>query len=319
MGTHSFSAPIGSVSQANFEAFANNIYNGLIAAGAIQTADTGQYAIPFAETYPTVNGQDAPGYWMFRQPGPSHAIFPIYYKITLGRSGSSANMKVSVQSGIATDGAGTFVGTATGLEVVSINGATINTGAYPWYFCVNDEVFWFACCIGAMANTTQGFVPLGCYFATRWQTPAGAVDPEAGWCWLRQTNGSSSNNSARIGSVNAAGTTVMDNVSNKPCGIFPGHIASDSNVDGRPQVVNMFYRTPANLQTRVVPNICAMLDSEMGGVGTTFTAALVGDVLRTNIAAGRAFGNGGGGSSLVRGALSEVSPALNYPVAFLWE
>jgi hypothetical protein len=98
--------------------FAQGIHDMLIAAGALQTSDTGQANLTTI-TRPTAN--NVSGYEMFRFNDAEHATLPIYVKIEYATGGLATIPALKVTVGTGTNGAGTI--NATGL----MTGGATNT------------------------------------------------------------------------------------------------------------------------------------------------------------------------------------------------
>ena len=94
---------------ADFRTWAQSVHDMLIAAGLVQTADTGQINFATA-TRPAAN--TAGGYGMYRFNDAEQATLPIFVRVSYGQ-GNYANLPaIGLTVGTATDGAGTLTGTA---------------------------------------------------------------------------------------------------------------------------------------------------------------------------------------------------------------
>ena len=156
-------------SAANFKAWGQGISTQLDSAGWTKTADTGQVvwasnpAVPSAGTW-TV--------YEIRQPASDQlqtGSTKYYVRIDYGHNGSTAGT-VRVTLGIATDGAGNFVGFATTPLVVNGNGPG-GTGATTW----ECDFSWDASRLGVLLwrNASNTQIPL-MFAIERTKTTAGA-------------------------------------------------------------------------------------------------------------------------------------------------
>jgi hypothetical protein len=100
--------PQDNSSQANFDAWVEGIHDAIVnTMGWVQTADTGQ-----AGTNPSVPS-NAYVYRIYRMDDALQSTYPVFLKLEFGYS--STSVRIRAQLGVATDGAGNFVGYTTGL------------------------------------------------------------------------------------------------------------------------------------------------------------------------------------------------------------
>jgi len=89
---------------AAFRAWSKFIFDGMIAGGWVQTADTGQ--INFATVTRPLAGNTARGYIIVRMDGSLQSTVPVYMRMDFGSGGSAAVMGVWVTLGPSSTGAG---------------------------------------------------------------------------------------------------------------------------------------------------------------------------------------------------------------------
>lgn len=109
MATASWTSPVSSATDSDFQAWASELYQHLTATGLAQASDTGQLAYPVVVSRPGVNNTAA-GYWIFYLNDSLHGSAPIYIKIEPGRGGGATIPNAWITIGTSTDGAGTITG-----------------------------------------------------------------------------------------------------------------------------------------------------------------------------------------------------------------
>jgi hypothetical protein len=110
MTTRSFSTRIRHSTDAYFQEWATELHDELIAAGLVQTSDTGQLASPVVAAR-GADGSSA-GYWIFRFNDSLQGSAPIFLRVEPGTllGGGNSYPKCKIQVGTGTDGAGTLTG-----------------------------------------------------------------------------------------------------------------------------------------------------------------------------------------------------------------
>jgi len=123
-------------STAGLQTYMDNITALLLAAGWVQSADTGQLDIPSVVYNATAN--TAYGYQIFYLDDSQHGSFPIYLKLvwTTGTSTSFSRIQFSIAH--ATDGAGNLTGYTPISNADPTNATTANHTTGPAYACSLD-------------------------------------------------------------------------------------------------------------------------------------------------------------------------------------
>jgi hypothetical protein len=146
MTTSSRAFSIDHQTDASFRAWVAEFKAGLdvLAAGGFltQTADTGQFANS-AETKPATNTTTP--YLIYKLTDSRNATAPLYIKFKFGTSTSSTRVRIDMQIGPSTDGAGAITGTAktSVMRCDSAGGGFMGAASHTTYMCAVDGVFWF--------------------------------------------------------------------------------------------------------------------------------------------------------------------------------
>lgn len=158
MTTSSRSFSIDHQTDASFRAWVAEFKAGLdvLAAGGLltQSADTGQFANS-AETKPATNTTTP--YLIYKLTDSMDGSAPLYIKFKFGTSTSSTRVRIDIQVGPSTDGAGAITGTAKMTNVFrcdSAGGGFTGAAAHTTYMCAVDGCFWFIQAANSV-NTTQ--------------------------------------------------------------------------------------------------------------------------------------------------------------------
>lgn len=149
---------------ANFQAWVNEVYNALVTTlGLTHTADTGQMAVPCVTAAPSGASQSA-GYYVFRFNDTLQATAPIFLKLEFGSGASGANFpQMFITVGTGTNGAGTVNGVAMVRSAVG-NGSTNGqaTTNYNSYYCYNTAQGFLGATLklgmGGTNESTMGFM-----------------------------------------------------------------------------------------------------------------------------------------------------------------
>lgn len=135
--TYSWMSAPDTTSDAAFRKFAQGIHDAVIAAGWVQSSDTGQLAIATA-TCPTTTNTPA-GYEIFKLNDAAQATAPVFVKVEYGRAGgTSPNNSPAIwfTVGQATNGAGTLSSILFARQMnllSSLNGSVGTTTEYASY------------------------------------------------------------------------------------------------------------------------------------------------------------------------------------------
>jgi hypothetical protein len=187
MATRFWSTPISHANDAGFQTWATELYDEVIAAGMVQTPDTGQLATPVVASLPATN--TAAGYWMLRMNDSQQGSLPLFVKMEPGTASTAGRPSLWVTVGTGTDGAGNLTGIVSSRNIAFANAALTSTVTnYPSYICCTEGAFWFAFKIGSSANTARTFV------LARSSGANGLPNAEGATCyWLTNTANANSN------------------------------------------------------------------------------------------------------------------------------
>lgn len=183
MTTHSYSAVIEHASDAGFRAWGSGLSAGLITAGLVQTADTGQINW-LTVTRPAANGVG--GYEIFRL-----ASSTLYFKVEYGTNNGPANPQVIITVGTGSNGSGTLTGQlCTRMSTASANIAVSSTViAYTTYISVlsGGNVEGLTLVFGM--NAANGASPVG-FCAVHRSVDINGVVTNVGYKIIAPANGS---------------------------------------------------------------------------------------------------------------------------------
>src|SRR5690606_13847763 len=148
MATVFWSTPLDHSSDAGLQAAATELYDGIINAGMVQTADSGQLGPPVGASRPSTN--TAAGYWVFRFDDTQQASMPLYLKVEVGTAGSSSTPMTWLTVGTGTNGSGSLTGVVTTRRAAMSNSsASSKVTNYPSYICCTEGFFGVAFKIGS--------------------------------------------------------------------------------------------------------------------------------------------------------------------------
>lgn len=144
MATSTKEAVWATSGDAGWRAWCDAIYDCMIEAGWTLVADSGDRAVPAADTYPLANTFS---YWIFRLNDTAQTNAPVYVKFEVGRGTATSTARWQITMGTGSDGAGTITGQVMPQVSHGTTGWTPST-TDPIIFraCVNADmgVAWFA-------------------------------------------------------------------------------------------------------------------------------------------------------------------------------
>lgn len=120
MTTHTTTLVSTNSSNADFQATCTHLHNRMLAAGYVQTADTGQ--INPATVVKPGTSNTAAGYLMYRAADTLQATAPLVVKWEVGAASTITRYAFWLTVGTASDGAGTLTGTVSSRLTVAQNG-----------------------------------------------------------------------------------------------------------------------------------------------------------------------------------------------------
>lgn len=268
MTTQSWSTVVDHTSDAAFRTWGLELNTKLGAAGALQTADTGQI------NWSTVvrgSANTAAGYEIWKLPTGN-----LYFKIEYGTA-STSNPALWVTIGTGSNGSGTLTGqlsTRSGLGMT--NGTSLNstTTNYTSYLCVTNSFVGLAWKCGNSAN--RGDSPVAMFSAGLTVDSTG-TPTSVGYYFGAQVYVASASSYYYIQSVRTAATAQSRSQTNGYCCI-PGQPASSS--DGTNNQAYLHWLDMPGVQAALFS--CTVRRGEVLQ-GNTFSAALVGTTPHTYI------------------------------------
>lgn len=285
MAKRIFSTVLNNSSNAGFQAWATELYNEIIAAGLVQTADTGQLSVPVSAARP--GNATAAGYWIFRFNDALQATAPIFMKLEVGTSGSVDRPGIWYTVGTGSDGAGNITGVVRTRALAASNTAPSSTST-PYSSYINHE---------------DGF------FGMSWKANSSIYSGQSFIAICRTTDDA--------GDPTANGYFIVANGSGAVCGIWGGYSKSDternwcmvpfaltnSAVAGDYQVFKVYGVYPT---ARIVPQLVVAIQAELLMGAETGAVEVMDGVSRNYI-----------GSGLAGKECSVTSTSL-YHFAMLW-
>lgn len=134
-------------------AWINGVRDLLLAAGLVQTADTGQLVVTSGGTYVQLNGQNVYGYHMFVFPDALQASTPVFLRVSYQWAANYNGPQVKFTVGTGSDGAGNLTGPQYVGNTMT-NASTYVTTAVSSYACYVDGTF--GCMLGYNINNVGG-------------------------------------------------------------------------------------------------------------------------------------------------------------------
>jgi hypothetical protein len=291
MATEFWSTPLDHSGDAGFQAWATELYDGIINAGMVQTADSGQLGAPVGASRPSTN--TAAGYWVFRFDDTQQASMPLYLKVEVGTANAAANPMIWLTVGTGTNGSGSLTGVVTTRRSAMSASAVVSTvTSYPSYICCTEGFFGVAFKVGSTGAGVRGT-----FMVERSVGSNGLPNSEGATVhWLTAAQGASNN----VEAISNVTNTVYIGTVAQTCTI-PLAIAS-SVIGATPQVFKHYSAFP-----RMRPNpylLTCRSQSEIPQFNQ-FLATPVGAVQHNYIALGT---NGAG-----------TAPENNSHIAMVWE
>lgn len=281
MATQSWSTPIDHSSDAGFRTWGAELQTKFLAAGLVQTADTGQ--INWSTVTRPATSTDA-GYEIYYLNDSLFATAPIYLKIFYGTGQSLvANYAgLRVQIGTGTNGAGALTGTtSTAQAVVTLTQADINA-SFQSFLCVTAGFVGLVWKKGSNGTLYAA----GGFVICRSVDSSGAITALGAFIYTS----TGLNNPAALTfnqSLRFASTSVAYTPSINPAATVPG--AQPASTVGTDTQAYLFWMlTP---QVAPVFGMCVAFISEIGE-SSTFSATLIGTAAHTYIQTGRQLGTG---------------------------
>lgn len=138
MTTRSWSSRIRHDSDALFREWGEELHDELVAAGLVQTADTGQ--IDWGTVTRASINSDA-GYEIWRFDDTLQATAPIFIKLMYGTGSNASAPRLRLQVGTGTDGAGTLTGVVSSIHSADSSTTNNSDTTAPSYLCVAEGFF----------------------------------------------------------------------------------------------------------------------------------------------------------------------------------
>lgn len=282
-----FSTPVSNTDNAGFQAWTTEMFNAFVSAGLVQTADTGQMAVPVV--VPRPSGAGFAGYWIFRFNDTLQATAPIFIKIEPGRGGTTNSFRCRATIGTGSDGAGNITGSMGGIYFL-VETSSSSANPLPTYINHDEGFFGVIYKVGLTSNGL-GFLAI-CRTTDDAGVPTGAGVFAVGKAGSTITQ-------AICGTFGAFSAVATD--SSYCCPAFP---SSSSAIGSDYQAYKVYGVYP---NTRIVPQLVAVLKSELPVGNTTGPVEIMDGVFRNYIAGGDASGG------------MTISAASSYQLCMKWD
>lgn len=265
MTTRTYVSNLNHLADAGFRAWSKELHDEMVAAGLVQTADTGQINFTTA-TRPATNA--VAGYTIYRFNDTLQATAPIFIKFEWGTA-STNQPQVFATVGTGSDGAGNITGVSTTRVGIWINASPVSTAAtYVSNVCVTAGALAIGWKLGDQTGTSKGH---GFFSVQRSTDDTGALT--GAWAAVTRsgTSSTSYNPVQVIDFVNT--TTYPESVDGSHANV-PQNVSS-SLVGADVQVFKQYVCTP-----RVRPLFAqvTVLASEVGA-NTSFSIIPIGSTV----------------------------------------
>jgi hypothetical protein len=264
MAKRTFSKVFSVADTTAWRARVSEISDSLTAVGLPQAADTGQID-PATTTLPSA-GSDA-GYEIRYLNDSLHTTAPVFLRIVYGRY-SGGGLRIKLNMGLSTNGAGTITGLNTGEIDTSWGIAPATPGAIPSYFCAGPGFAWMSYMMGhAMPDSVA---TMSAWAIMRTVDAAGEITSDG--VALYYTNAAESNPGLLQRVISRASSSVFG--AHRSYCMVVGALASTETGSG-PQVYRHWCPLPAAARLR---HIATYVNPEISA-GAITSLDIVGGVL----------------------------------------
>lgn len=242
------------------------ISNALTAVGFPKTADTGQID-PATTTLPAA-GNDA-GYEIRYLDDALHATAPVYLRIVYGRTSANDLLRIKLNMGLSTNGAGGITGLNTGEFDTTWSASILTPTIVPSYFCADNGFAWMAYMMG-YRGTSAGAATMSAWAVMRTVDASGA--PTSDGVALYATTSTETNPGFRRRTISRATNQVF--AAERSYSMVVGALASTETTAG-PQVYRHWAPLPLAARLR---HIGTYVDPEISA-GAVVSLPVVGGAL----------------------------------------
>lgn len=272
MTTQTYTDVIDHTSNAGFQAWSQPLHLAIVAAGLVNTADTGQADLTTAARPSTNTYVDK----VYRFDDTMQGTAPVFLKVGFGTGTSATVPALRVTIGEATDGAGTLSGSTlvSNLGFSQTGAAPASTVTnYTTRVCVVDGYIGIAFGLGSTsAGTSHAVLIIG-----RSVDSSGASSADGTFVLAR---GAADNSSNALRSLQYGSGTAFTMTAGSSCLIAGG--MTTTLVGGAAQVFKHYINLP---RVRPIPWLMTVRSSEFGS-NTQFDATPVGALQRTYVSLG---------------------------------
>jgi hypothetical protein len=301
MTTYSTNAFCDQSTDANFQAWVDEVFTGLVTqCGMTQTADTGQMATPCATAHPA--GTSTVGYYVLRFNDTLQSTTPIFIKLDFGASSNGSNyptMLITVGTG--SNGSGTITGAMAKSTAVMgyVVGQVTSNFVSRFVYNATQGVAGMAFKIGAYSAATTQYSGLGGFYIYRTVDNTGAPTADGFHVIFNLYNSSSGFpfSAPVMAFYNANNTTWYPVVSGTPNGASGAwaHVpfgAGFTLQSTTGQLLPVYqYRATSSTPGLGITNACAMAFGAEISVGSTAVCTILGSTSLTYISVMGAFGS----------------------------
>lgn len=296
MAKRIYSTVLAHANDADFQAWASELFDELIAAGLEQTADTGQLSTPVSAARPGSN--TSAGYWMFRFDDSLQGSAPVFIRIEVGTGSSATVPRIMASVGTGTNGSGTISGAIFAVSQITVN-STATSAVTPYTTYINHDEGHFSLIFKSSATGagTAGYGRLLVY-----RTCNDDTTPNGDGYWIARCGGGFSDTT--IGYCGTWGGTIRTDTSRSWC-LVPFVITS-STVGSDNQCFKVYGTYP---EMRIVPQVVVVIGAELTQGNTTGAVEIVDGVTHNYLSCGP------GGAPCTISSASTTA----YNFAILWD
>ena len=287
--------PATSVSNADARTCLGHIMTLFTSAGLVQTSDTGQTT---TSTYVTPGANSDGGYLIYRFNDSVQSTDPLFIKVFVGAGNPTANLRLRIQLGQGTNGAGTLTGTLSSTTAVA-GGSSYNNSTYSTtsYACHTEGFF------GAMiAPGTSISLPRISFTISRTRNASYAFDGLGSVLWTDNVN-----SYGAIAFTRYANNAFTGINSGQYC-LVPGVPTSTALLNGDKQLYPHFYADPDVKQLWSQFTVSYL---ETTTVPASFTAVPINNQSRTFFFLGS--------TAAATAPIANIHNNGNFRLAMLWE
>lgn len=262
MAKRIYSTVLAHSDNTTFQAWATELFDEIVAAGLVQTSDTGQLTTPVSASRPASN--TSAGYWIFRFDDSLQGSAPIFIRIEVGTGSSAAVPRIMASVGTGTNGSGTITGAIFAVSQITVNSApTSAVTPYTTYINHGEGHFSLIFKSAGTASAAAGYGRLLVYRKCNDDTT-----PNADGYWIARCGGVFSDST--IGYCGDWGGTIVTDSTRSWC-LVP-FVITASTTGGDNQCFKVYGTFP---EMRIIPQVVVVISAELTQGNTTGAVEIV--------------------------------------------